>query len=91
MNIIETVDDGGFKRRYAINEDDDPNEAVDIGIDVGVPDLSQIDWDALHLEIHNALYDAQLFDRDDILRSGSRVSSIVKVAVTRKLINLYGV
>lgn len=90
-NIIEITNEDGFKERWAIQDDDDIEEAQEIGIYVGVPDLSSIDWEGLHRRIHNALHDHGFFTMKDVNARGAVMNSVIKVELTRQIINLYGV
>ena len=90
MQIVETVDKIGRKRRYMLDDDDNPEDAAEIGIDIGVPDLSQIDWNKLMVEVSNALYDKGVFTPDDIRRVGNAVTGVATSIVGKAIIKLYG-
>lgn len=89
MQIIELVDEDGFKRRYAVNDDEDLENVEEVGVDVGVPDLSSIDWDGLHREIHNRLYDLGIFTPDDILARGDGITTTLKIVLGKAIIRCY--
>lgn len=90
MKIVETVDEFGRNRKYQIADDDDPEEAAEVGIDVGVPDLKQIDWDSTVVELSNKLYSAGIFTSEDLSAKSNIFMSAVKTVVTKKIIKLYG-
>ena len=89
MNIVQTVDDSGRKRRYAINDDDDPRDAEEIGIDVGVPDPDQIDWESASIELSNVLYDMGLFTMDDVATKEGALPGAVLSVFKRRMLKLY--
>ena len=89
MNIIETINEDGFMERWAIMYEDNPEEAREVGIYVGVPDLSGLDWEGLHRRIHNKLHEQGIFTLDDVRERGSAVTSIVKFELAREIITEY--
>lgn len=91
MQIVELKDELGRKRRFALEDGDDPAEAAEIGIDVGVPDLTKIDWEAVMVEISNRLYDRGAFTPEDLSRSGNVISGTVTSIIGKQIIKLYGV
>ena len=89
MKIIKVTDSDGKNKRYAINDDDNPEEAVDIGINVGVPDLDRIDWQAASTELNNKLDDMGLLTIDDVAQKEGALSSAILFVFKRKIVKLY--
>ena len=89
MKIIETVNENGCKKRYAINDDDNPEEAEHIGINIGVPDLSGMNMEVALVELNNVLYDMGLFTIDDIAsKEGALIAAVLSVFKS-KVVKLY--
>lgn len=89
MNIVEITDGDGRNMRYAINDDDNPEEASEIGINVGVPDLNRIDWQEASIELHNKLNDMGLCTIDDVAQKEGALSSAILFVFKRKIVKLY--
>lgn len=89
MKYVEVVDGQGRKMRYALNDDDDPKDAAEIGINVGVPDLDRIDWEATVTKLHNLLYDRKLFTIDDIAREENALSGVIFSTFKQEIVALY--
>lgn len=70
---------------YVNNEVDDPSQ----GIPVLMPDIYDLDWDAIILQIHNGLVDNGLFSWADVQRQQTGLSSILRTTLMRHLIALY--
>jgi hypothetical protein len=89
MNIIETKNEDGFMERWAIMDEDEPEEAREVGIYVGVPDLSGLDWEGLHRRIHNKLHEQGIFTLEDAIQRDAAVVSIAKFELVRHIIKEY--
>lgn len=87
--VVKINEENGRKMRYAINDEDDAEDAESIGINVGVPDLDEIDWESAVTELSNALFDMGLFTMDDIIaKDGALVNAVLSV-FKRKVVKLY--
>lgn len=86
--IIELTNEKGYLKRYLVNEED-VSEAEEIGLDVGVPDLDQLDWEAMKVELSNQLYRSGLFTIQDIRAKESGISSALRFVFLRKITDLY--
>jgi len=91
MKFIESINSDGLKERWAVQDDDPEEDVKEVGIYVGVPDMSEMDWDGLRVRMHNALHDAKIFTSDDLTAKGGAVKALVCVEVVRELAKLYGV
>jgi len=89
MKIIETVSEDGFSERWAIQDDDDPENAREIGIYIGV-DISDLDWEGMHKRVHNMLHAQGVFTPEDIRAKGNAVTAIANVALVREIVRNYG-
>ena len=89
MKTIKIVDDSGKNMRYAINDDDNPEEATEIGINIGVPDLDRIDWQEASIELNNKLDEMGLFTIDDVVQREGALSSAILFIFKRKIVRLY--
>ena len=89
MDIVKVVDSDGRNMRYAINDYDNPEEASEIGINVGVPDLSRIDWQEASIELYNKLDSMGLYTIDDVAQKEGALSSAILFIFKRKIVRLY--
>ena len=92
--MIEIVDESGRKRRYQMSDEGDnvaytEEEIAELGVDIGVPDLNQIDWDKIVTDLHNLLYDRRLFTMDDVTAREGLLSSVILSILLAKVANLY--
>lgn len=88
QKIIELTDEDGYKRRYLVNEDDKDN-AAEVGLDVGVPDLNQLDWEGIKRDLHNQLFDKRLFTIEDVRRQELGITTALRSVFLRNITNLY--
>lgn len=89
MKIVQTVDEAGFKQRYQIQDDDDPNDAAEIGLNIGVPDIRQLNWDEAIKDLHNRLFDMRLFEMQDIIDQQSGMGNAISSVLLKRIKNLY--
>lgn len=80
----------GLWKRYLVEDDvESHSEAEEIGLDIGVPDLEQLDWEALKVELNNKLHASGLFTIEDLKRRESGITSIIIGIFKKPIINLY--
>lgn len=92
--MVEIVDERGRKQRYLLSEeyaDDDytRQEVADYGVDVGVPNLDQVDWEVAVTQLHNKLYDVGLFTMADVTAREGLLSAVILAVLKGKIVNLY--
>ena len=92
--MIEIVDERGRKMRYKMSDEDDNiaytrDEIAELGINMGVPDLNQLDWDQIIIDLHNKLYDTKLFTMDDVTAKEGLLSAVILSVLMAKVANLY--
>ena len=92
--MIEIVDERGRKMRYKMSDEADDvaytnEEIAEMGVEVGVPDLDQIDWDKAVTDLHNKLYATHLFTMDDIASREGLLSAVILSIFKAKIANLY--
>ncbi|RLD00239.1 MAG: hypothetical protein DRI46_07850 [Chloroflexi bacterium] len=89
MKIVTIVDEDGLKQRYQIQDDDDPNDAAEVGLNIGVPNLEQVDWEEVRKELHNRLFDMRLFTMQDIIDQQSGMGNAISSVLLKKIKGLY--
>jgi len=80
-------DENGFLRAVWI-----PDNRPDLPISAGVPvgaDLSEIDWQAVHKEIHNLLIERGLIDWNDVQHQQTGVTSAILSVLKPKIIQCF--
>ena len=86
MRLIKQTDNEGYKHLTWI-KDNDPDTAQ--GIHADPPNIQELDWQAILMEIHNGLVDHNLIQFNDIRRSNSGLDNIILRAIKRRIVNLY--
>lgn len=89
MQIVNIIDERGWKRRFLVSEEVDIDDAQEIGLDIGVPDIGVLDWDELAKELNNKLFDSGLFTWDDIRANETGLTPILRSVFLERLIHLY--
>lgn len=89
MRIVNLEDRNGFKRRYWISDDVPEEDIPDIGMDVGVPDIRQLDWDDIARELNNRLHERGLFSMTDVYDQENALLTTIKSVLLPKIKNLY--
>lgn len=85
MRYMIVVDEAGYKRRVAIRDSDGDDVALaGNGIPSGPPDVRDIDWEAMKLEINNYLVDNKLFTWKDLERDKGALNNIFAI-IKRKI------
>ena len=87
MRFVEWTDDKGWLHRSVLR-DGDPNELAPVGLASGVPDVNQLDWDAIRKDLNNNLHNRGLFTWEDVQEIGGLQGAIMAV-MRRRLIQLY--
>lgn len=88
MKIVVWTDGGGYKRRSMLR-DRDPDQMAPEGIPLDPPDLSQLDWEEIKRELHNALVDKGLSTWGDVQRQQNGVTSSILSVMKRRVVALY--
>lgn len=84
MELIETVDENGYKHlQWCINKDDT------IGICADPPFLGQLDFDEIEKEIHNALIDKRLINWSEVQKQQQAIAGILNAIIRKKIVFLY--
>jgi hypothetical protein len=87
MKLVNWTDKEGRMHRSAIPNSAEPSMAPH-GVPYGPPELDQLDWEALKLEINNALARHGLYTWDDVQRDPNGVGIALSI-FKRHLIVLY--
>ena len=82
------IDEAGYSRVSIVHDDDDTLEASH-GLPIGPPDVTNLDWEDIVRDLHNALVDRGLFTYKDVMRSQNGVTSAILSVLRRKVITLY--
>lgn len=69
MRYVFFKDKSGKTRRTLVREEDG-DEMAEFGLPAGPPDIEFIDWEALKVQVHNALVGAGAYDLMSLQRSG---------------------
>ena len=86
MRVVTWQDQTGRRHRSMVR-DSDPDSAAPTGLSNDPPDVRALDWEAIQVDLHNALFDAGLFTWTDLQRGDVR--GIILHAVHRRLQQLY--
>lgn len=87
MRAVVWTDNSGRKRRSLVR-DEDPDDAALTGIRQEPPNLDNLDWDAVKVDLHNRLIEAGLLTWQDVQRFGG-LPGIILGCLRTRLINLY--
>lgn len=79
MKEVVTEDRHGRLRRVLVR-DDDGDEMAKYGLPVGPPDIEEIDWEIIKIQINNILVKNRVVTRQDLQQTGSlaAIAGIVK-------------
>ncbi len=89
MRNVIVKDEAGYKRRVAVRDTDGDEVALSgMGIPSGPPDVRDIDWEAMKLEINNYLVESKLFTYADLERDKSALNGIFGI-IKRKIAFAY--
>ncbi len=75
--------------RAALIRDDDPDDMGPQGVPLEPPDLTNLDWDGVSRDIHNALVNGGYFTWEDVQREQAPLTSIACRAIKRRLVVLF--
>lgn len=89
MKRVITKDDRGWKHAHLIKNQDPESLAQVIGIPSDPPDLSQLDWNQIRRDLHNALIDRELFTWADVQKAQTGISSAILDALRHPIVALY--
>lgn len=92
--MIEFVDERGRQQRYQMSDEDGDvayaqDEIKELGVDRGIPDLDQINWEQAVTDIHNKLFSMGMFTMDDITAREGMLSAVILAVLKGKVANLY--
>lgn len=86
MKLVTFQDDQGRRHKSLIRDNDtDPT----IGLIQSPPDLSQLDWQAMQVNLHNALLDKGILTVSDAQDRVSDFNQCVLAAIGKPLFSLY--
>lgn len=88
MRLVTWEDEHGYLRQSYI-PDGQPDSAAESGIPHNPPDLSEIDWEEVAKEIHNALVAQGLITWQDVQRQQTTLVPILVAPVKRRIQALY--
>jgi len=88
MRIVEWKDKEGYMRRRQV-KDGDPDELGPLGVPVESPDITTLDWDEIKRDLHNRLMARGLYTFQDVQRSQTGISSVVRAVLTKRIMLLY--
>jgi hypothetical protein len=87
MRTTTWTDKHGYKHRSLVR-DDDPDEMGPQGVLQDPPNLNELDWEGIKLDLHNALVERGLYSWRDVQEKRGLRGAILS-AVKRRLILLY--
>jgi len=88
MRSVLWTDRAGREHRSLVR-DGDPDSQAPYGIPQDPPDLNQLDWEGIKIEIHNRLVKAGLVTWMDVQRGQNRITGIIQAVLKRKIVRLY--
>ena len=87
MRTVIYTDPHGLRHRAAV-PDDVPDEQARFGLRMDPPDLGQLDWEGVRIEIHNALVELGVSNWRDWQRQQAAVQGAILRPVMRRLVAL---
>ena len=87
MRIVTTADKTGRKHRYAI-PDHLPDEQAQYGLKLDPPNLDNLDWEGVKIDIHNTLIDLGIANWRDWQKQQHRLQGAILRPLLRRLIAL---
>ena len=87
MRIVTFTDPHGYRHRAAV-PDAMPDEQAKYGLKLDPPDLGQLDWDGIRVDIHNALIGLGIANWRDWERQQKAVQGAILRPVLRRLVAL---
>jgi len=89
MRLVTWEDERGYKRQSYVPDSAPDEMAEHSGIPHDPPDLSEIDWEEVAKEIHNALVAQGLITWQDVLRQQTTLIPILVTPVKKRIQALY--
>lgn len=89
MRLVTWEDERGYKRQAYVPDGATDEMAKKSGIPHDPPDLSEIDWEEVAKEIHNALVAQGLITWQDVLRQQTTLIPILVTPVKQRIQALY--
>jgi len=87
MRIVLYTDNFGLRHRAAV-PDGTPDEQAKYGLRMDPPDLGQLDWDGVRIDIHNALVELGVSNWRDWQQQQAAVQGAILRPVMRRLVAL---
>lgn len=88
MKLVSWEDERGYVHQSYL-PDDAPDSAAESGIPHDPPDLSEINWEEVAKEIHNALVAQGLITWQDVQRQQTTLIPVLVSPVKRRIQALY--
>lgn len=88
MRKVEWTDKAG-RRRRSIIRDNDSDSMAEYGIPDDPPNVDLIDWEQVKVDLHNALYDRNIVNWDDVVGQQTALRSAAISALKNHLVRLY--
>lgn len=88
MKLIEWTDDEGWKHLSFVKDNEGPGKGPE-GINSDPPDVNEIDWYSIKMELHNRLVEKRLTDWSKVQKEQNAISSILQSIIKRHLVALY--
>lgn len=79
----------GYIRRAIVKDNDTDEVAKERGMQIGPPNLENLDWSEIKKDLHNELMTRELYNWRDVQASQDGVSAAVRKIITRRVIELY--
>lgn len=89
MKLVSWEDERGYMHQAYIPDGAPDSAAKESGIPHDPPDLSEIDWEEVAREIHNALVAQGLITWQDVMRQQTTLVPILTSSLKRRLQLLY--
>lgn len=88
MRLVQWTDDSGLLRQSYIKEGDPDSMALK-GMRHEPPNLSEIDWEEVQRDLHNALLEQGLITWHDVQAQQNTLGPVIVSALKRRIIALY--
>lgn len=87
MRVVTWTDKNGYKHRSLVR-DDDPDDMAEQGVLQDPPNLEELDWADIKMDLHNALVERGLFSWRNVQERGGLRGAILST-MKRRLVYLY--
>lgn len=88
MKLVKWEDGNGYLRQSYVMEGD-PDSAAPKGLPHEPPDLSEINWDEVQRDLHNALLEQGLTTWQDVQAQQNTLGPMIVSALKKRIIALY--